>query len=103
MSVVPAHQGSKAQRLQWKGKHNMLISVGASDFNDREYMVYDPRDWTKPLQHQQLDSNTQVCYTYYDDITNLFFVTNKGSTFMQMFYFSETGEKKSNPEMVPLG
>lgn len=48
--VQPAHQGSKAQRLQWKGSHGLMISVGTSDFNDREYMVYDPRDWSKPVQ-----------------------------------------------------
>lgn len=42
-------------------------------------------------------------WTYYDDITNLFFVTNKGSTFTQMFYFSETGEKSQKPELIPLG
>lgn len=58
-----------------------MISVGTNDFNDREYMVMDPRDWSKPLSQTQLDTNTQVCWTYYDDVTNLFFVTNKGSTF----------------------
>lgn len=61
--------------------------------NDREYKVYDPRDWSTPLQEQQLDSNTQVCWTYYDDINSLFFVVNKGSTFTQMFYFSDKGER----------
>lgn len=30
-------------------------------------------------------------------------MTNKGSTFTQFFYFSETGEKRSKPELVPLG
>lgn len=81
VTVQKSHQGTKAQRVQWKGAHNLQISVGTSEFNDREYMVYDPRDWSKPLQQAQLDTNTQVCWTYYDDITNLFFVTNKGSTF----------------------
>lgn len=100
---MPAHQGSKAQRVQWQGKHQKMISVGASDSNDREYMVHDPRDWTKPLQQMQLDSNTQVVFTHYDATNNLFFVTNKGSTFTQFFYFSESGEKTSKPELVPLG
>ena len=58
VAVVDAHEGSKAQRLQWQGKHGMLIAVGANDSNEREYMVRDPRDWTKPLQQAQLDSNT---------------------------------------------
>lgn len=33
----------------------------------------------------------------------MFFVTNKGSTFTQMFYFSATGERHAKPELVPLG
>lgn len=41
VTVVPAHQGAKAQRVQWKGKHGLCITVGTSDFNDREYMVFD--------------------------------------------------------------
>lgn len=49
-----------------------------------------------------MDTNTQVLWTHYDDITGLFFVTNKGSTFTQVFYFSAEGERQAKPEMVPL-
>lgn len=66
-------------------------------------MVWDPRDWSKPLTCTQLDSNSQVMFSHYDDITNLFWVVNKGSNFTQMFYFSENGERGPNPELVPLG
>lgn len=41
VAVNPAHQGSKAQRTVWNGRHGLHISVGYSDFGDREYMVYD--------------------------------------------------------------
>jgi hypothetical protein len=57
-----------------------MISVGYSDKGVREYMVHDPRNWAAPLAQDKLDKNTQVCWTYYDDATNLFYVTNKGST-----------------------
>lgn len=102
VTVQDAHQGTKAQRVQWNGAHGLHISVGTSDFGDREYMVFDPRDWSQPVQKQQLDSNTQVCYTHYDDVCNLFFVTNKGSTFTQCFYFSAEGERQGKPELIPL-
>ena len=48
-----------------------------------------------------MDTNTQVCWTHYDDATNLFFVTNKGSTLVQLLYFSETGERSNKPELIP--
>ena len=102
VTIQDAHMGPKAQRVTWKGTHGLQISVGTSDSNDREYMVFDPRDWSKPLTHTQLDTNSQVMWIYYDDITNLFFVTNKGSTFTQMMYFSEKGERGTKPELIPL-
>ena len=33
----------------------------------------------------------------------MFFVTNKGSTFTQMMYFSDKGERGSLPELIPFG
>lgn len=70
----------------------MIISIGTSDYNEREYMIRDFRDITKPLRTAQLDNNNQVMFSYYDDINKLFYITNKGSNFTSMFYFSETGE-----------
>ena len=60
-----------------------MVSVGFSDKGQREYMVHDPRNWAQPLQHDKLDTNTQICWTYYDDSSGLFFVTNKGSKLVQ--------------------
>ena len=93
--------GLKPARVQWKGLHNLMVSVGFSDKNVREFMVHDPRNWAKPLVQENLDKNTTVCWTHYDDATGLFFVTNKGSKEVQMFYFSHTGERKAVPELIP--
>ena len=42
-------------------------------------------------------------WTYLDDIHNLFFVMNKGSTRTQIFYYSQDGEiSKGTPELIPL-
>lgn len=100
--VGMAHESSKAQRVMWNGSHGKMITVGYNDSNERQYMVWDPRDWSKPLCAPQLDANSQVMYTHYDDITNVIWVTNKGSNFTQMFYFSELGERGKSPELVPL-
>lgn len=79
--IVGAHMGSKAQRMQWKSASGLMITTGTSDFNDREYQVFDPRDFTKPLAKSILDQNNSVMWTYFDDVSNLFYVVNKGSTF----------------------
>lgn len=35
VAVTNAHQGTKAQRMQWKGVHDLMITVGTDDGNDR--------------------------------------------------------------------
>ena len=101
MHVKDGHLGIKPARVQWKGLHNLMISVGFSDKGAREYMVHDPRNWAKPLQQENLEKNTSACWSHYDDSTGMFFVTNKGSTEVQLYYFSHTGERKSKPELIP--
>ena len=82
-----------------------MVTTGSSQFNDREYAIFDPRKLEKPLVRKTLDTNSHVMYTHLDDTSNLFFVTNKGSTRTQIFYYSEVGETAQSqglPELIPL-
>jgi len=36
----------------------MMITVGASEYNEREYSIFDPRNMEKPLRRAQIDNNT---------------------------------------------
>lgn len=101
--IVGAHSGTKAQRMQWKGDSGTMITVGASEYNEREYAIYDHRNFEKPLRKAQIDNNTQVMFSYYDDVNKLFYIINKGSNFVSIFYFSEGGELGDGlPQLVPL-
>lgn len=81
----------------------MMITVGASEYNEREYAIYDHRNFGKALRRAQIDNNTQVMFSYYDEINKLFYITNKGSNFISIFYFSESGETADGlPQLVPL-
>jgi len=44
--------------MQWKGENGMMITVGASEYNEREYAIYDHRNFEKPLRKAQIDNNT---------------------------------------------
>lgn len=90
--------------MQWKKPNGWIITTGSSEYNDREYAVFDPRNLQKPLTKKILDTNSHVMWTYLDDISNLFFVTNKGSTRLQILYYSQDGETTNGlPELIPLG
>lgn len=81
-----------------------MITIGMSDCNqEREYMIHDQRKMGTPLRKAVLDNNSQVMFSHYDEINNLFYITNKGSNFTSIFYFSDTGESADQkPQLVPL-
>lgn len=42
-------------------------------------------------------------FSYYDETNKLLYITNKGSNFISIFYFSESGETADGlPQLVPL-
>lgn len=84
---TPAHQGIKAQRLQWIGNSGKIITMGSDDFNERQYAVFDTRDISKPLTLKKLDNEKLTSTMYYDDSINTVYVCNKGANFTQFFYY----------------
>lgn len=75
-----AHQGIKAQRIKWMGANrpNYAISLGFSDFSDRQYAVWDDRNLSEPVVMNKLDNRQQVAWLHWDDDCNLMYVINKG-------------------------
>jgi hypothetical protein len=56
--IGDAHKGIKAQRIHSGAKSGKIITIGASEYNEREFAVFDPRDISKPLVIKKLDQNT---------------------------------------------
>jgi WD40 repeat protein len=55
--VTNAHGGTKPQRMSWIRDSGKILTVGSSEFNEREWAVYDTRgDMSKPLVQQKLDN-----------------------------------------------
>lgn len=48
--MTNSHGGSKPQKMAWIGDSGKILTVGASEFNEREWAVYDTKgDISKPL------------------------------------------------------
>jgi len=73
--------------------HN-LLTVGFSEFNDRQYAVYDDRKITEPLTMNKLDSVSNVAMLHYDDTINTLYVIDKGSRTWHQWYYTDNGEPK---------
>ena len=98
--VGTSHGGSKPTRFHWMGDSNKIISVGTSEFGEREWAVFDPRaDISKPLKRQQLDVGTAPMQMHYDHANEIMFVVNKGSAITQFFYIQDS---VTDPKLVKL-
>lgn len=75
-----AHGGFKPQRLNWYGNTGKILTVGTSEFNERQWALFDPRgDITKPLVMKKLDNLSSPMTAHYDHDMGILFVTNKGA------------------------
>lgn len=68
---------------------NNIVTVGFSEFNDRQYMIWDDRKLTEPLAMNKLDSISNVAMLHYDDDINTLFVIDKGSRSWHTHYYTD--------------
>jgi len=73
-----AHQGVKGSRAIWLGGKEKIFSCGFTKTSEREYCLWDPKDLSKPLLREQVDSASGLLMPFYDNDTNVLFVAGKG-------------------------
>lgn len=71
-----AHQGIKAFKAIWL--RDKILTVGFSKQSEREFMLWDPKDISKPLTRQSLDSASGSVMSFFDPDTNMLFMAGKG-------------------------
>jgi len=73
-----AHMGIKPSRLTWLGQRDKLFTCGSTKTSEREFCLWDPRDFTKPLIRNAVDSASGVLMPFYDADTSVLFLAGKG-------------------------
>lgn len=71
-----AHQGVKPGRAIWI--RDKIFSCGFSKTSEREICFWDPKDLSKPLLRQQVDSASGGLMPFYDADTSVLFLAGKG-------------------------
>jgi len=72
------HLGVKGSRGIWLGSHNKIFSVGFTKMSEREYAVWDPKDFSKPISRERLDASSGVIMPFYDEGTSVVYLSGKG-------------------------
>jgi hypothetical protein len=73
-----AHQGQKSQKVVWAKRKDKIISVGFSKSQERQVYVHDPRKFDTKLYEMELDNQSGVMMTFYDEDLNMLWLGGKG-------------------------
>lgn len=80
------HQGTKASRAIFlTGQNDRIFTVGFTKASERHFMIWDPRDITKPILNQDIDVSAGLIMPFYDEDTNLLFLAGKGDGNIRYF------------------
>jgi len=87
-----AHQGTKGSRVIYLGKQEKLLSVGFSKNSDRQYSLWDPRNFETPLATENIDTSSGILMPFYDTDTGVLFLAGKGDGNIR--YYEITNDDK---------
>jgi len=73
-----AHQGVKGSRAIWLGSKEKIFSCGFTKTSEREICLWDPKDLSKPIMKEQVDSASGLLMPFFDNDTSVLFVAGKG-------------------------
>ncbi|XP_050740437.1 coronin-1A-like isoform X4 [Eriocheir sinensis] len=72
------HEGSKACKAVYCGDTGLVFTTGFSRFSDRQFGVWDEKNFNTPLRLDNIDSSSGVLTPFYDHDTRVVFVAGKG-------------------------
>lgn len=87
-----AHQGSKGSRVIFLGKTAQLFSVGFSKTSQRQFSIWDPRNFENPLYSEDIDTAAGMLMPIFDPDLNILYLAGKGDGNIR--YYELTGDDK---------
>ncbi|KAJ8329535.1 hypothetical protein O5D80_002354 [Batrachochytrium dendrobatidis] len=90
---VNSHNGIKPSRVVWAGASNMIFSTGFNSKRDREYSIWDFRNFTQSLVTNKLDTSPGILTPLYDSDTKMMFLSGKGDTSVWWLELKPENEK----------
>jgi coronin-1B/1C/6 len=83
--LVQTHEGARPQKLAWLGDSQHILSCGFSKLSEREYAVWDVRNFNAPLIKKRLDDYSGVPFIHFDEDHKVVYVAGKGESAISFF------------------
>lgn len=78
LQTAEGHLGAKSTKLTWMGNQDRLISVGFSKTSERQFSIWDTRNFNSPLGTINIDTASGIISPYYDEGTGILYLLGKG-------------------------
>lgn len=85
---VSTHEGSRPQKLCWLGNSSTVLTAGFSKIAEREYAVWDLRDFTQPLIKKRLDDYGGIPFPFFDEDSQVLYIAGKGESAISYFQYN---------------
>ena len=82
---LSTHEGARPQKFNWLGDSQTIMTCGFSKLAEREFAVWDARNFTAPLVKRRLDDYSGVPFTYFDEEHKVVYVAGKGESAISFF------------------
>lgn len=82
---VSTHEGARQQKMVWLGDSQHILTCGFSKLSQREYAVWDNRNFAAPLVKKQLDDYGGIPFTFFDEDHKVVYVAGKGESAISFF------------------
>lgn len=84
-SSIDGFAGGKKASAVWMDNHQKIGAVGFSRSSSREYKIYDPRAFDKPLYEQDIDQSAGTFMITYDPDNSILYLAGKGDSSIKYF------------------
>lgn len=85
----PGHEGPKSSKFIWLGDTNYALTTGFSKTYERQFSLWDSRNWEKPVNTTNLDNASGVLYPHYNAENGLLYIWGKGDGNIRYYEFHE--------------
>jgi len=86
-SSTVCHESFKGARVVWMGKTNRIFTCGSSKLAERQFKLWDPRDLTKPLGEENIDSGSGQLMPFWDEDTSVMYLAGRGDGNIRFYEF----------------
>jgi len=88
---VEAHAGVKGSRAMWLGKTGKILTVGFSRTSDRQYSIWDPAAFSRPVASENVDTASGLLMPFYDVDSSIVFLAGKGDGNIRYYEVTDNG------------